>query len=243
MSSGKLLVRELRIRRPGGWRGIAAVAVALAVAGACSESRHVTSHSAPELVTVPHAHVALLPIRRMPNARAPAGAEEVLTGQLYSALVATGRFAVTTPDAAADTERTLGVGATLAGAARVGEALGSDVVIIGSLSDYVDRVGGDYGVETPASVAFSVDVVEVKSGHAVWHGEYAEEQQPLLVDLGGAAAFWSRRGRYLTVAELSDQATRQTVGALEVAWFGEKSGVASSMPNAAATPACTTCPR
>jgi hypothetical protein len=230
-------------RKPGGLRGILAVAVALAVAGACSESRHLTEHSTSELVTVPHRRVALLPFSRGIHARAPQGAEEVVTGQFYSALVATGRFSVTTPDTVADAQHALAARPTAAEAARVGEALATDVVIIGSLSEYVDRVGGDYGVETPASVAFTVDLVEAKSGHPVWHGEFAEEQQPLLTDLGGVSAFWSRRGRWLTAAELSDQGARQVVEALEVAWFGEKSGVASSMPNAAATPACTTCPR
>src|SRR5215472_15166857 len=224
-------------RRPGGPARLLVIALALAIAAACAGSRDLTVRTTPELAVVRHRRLAVLPVRRDPRGVAPEGAEEILTGQLYAAFDATRRFDLSAPDTVADTLRALGGDGSAAAAGRVGERLGVDLVLVGVLSQFVERVGGDYGVESPASVAFAVGVLEAGSGRQVWHGEFVEEQKPLLTDLGGVGTFLQRGGRWLTVTELSDQGARKVAAALEAAWFEGKSTAATSIPNAAATAA------
>jgi hypothetical protein len=214
-------------RRRARWVSIAAIVAA------CALPRHLSVHTTPDFSVAPHRRVVLLPFVVERGAKAREDAAEAMTGQLYVALVESRRFEVTLPATASEVDTSLGPASGPAHAARVGAALGADVVFCGVLERFDERLGGDYGVEAPAAVNFSLDVVEVKTGQTIWQGRYEHTQQPLSADLADFGGFLQRRARWVTAAELSGQAMRDVVGALELGWFGT---AATVKPKAAATP-------
>ena len=59
-------------------------------------------------------------------------------------------------------------------ATRVGELLKADLMIIGTVWRYKERVGGALPVQSPASVAFAIYVIEVATGKTVWKAKFDE---------------------------------------------------------------------
>jgi hypothetical protein len=63
-----------------------------------------------------------------------------------------------------DTPRTL--------AQKTGSALGANLIIVGTVWRFRERVGGALGVESPASVAFAVGLVDVSNGKILWNAHF-----------------------------------------------------------------------
>jgi len=85
----------------------------------------------------------------------------------------------------------------------VGKAFGADAVLIGQLYRWQDRVGTDYGVETPASIAFDVSLVRPSDGAILWRGNYDKTQKSLFENLFDLKTYVRSGGRWLTARELA----------------------------------------
>jgi hypothetical protein len=86
---------------------------------------------------------------------------------------------------------------------RLGKALSANAMILGTVWRYRDRRGGTRAVESPASVAFAVHLVEVETGNILWSKPLAETQQSLSENILKAPAFFARGARWLTADELA----------------------------------------
>jgi len=134
----------------------------------------------------------------------------VVTGDVYTALAAAPNWQVVS-------EREVGEAiATLAGksgnqARRLGELVFADGVIFGRVVRFRERVGEDLGAQSPASVAFTLQLVDVKRGDIVWTAEYQETQQPLSANLFALGDFTRRGAKWLTAEELARDGVRQAV--------------------------------
>jgi TolB-like protein len=84
-----------------------------------------------------------------------------------------------------------------------GRDLGADAVIVGHLYRFRERIGTQYSVEVPASVAFDIHLIGVRDGRLLWSGKFDETQQSLFEDLYQLGTFLSRRGRWITAQELA----------------------------------------
>ena len=85
----------------------------------------------------------------------------------------------------------------------LGRELGVDGVMVGHVYRYRERIGSRYSVERPASVAFDVDLVNVKDGGVVWVGSFNETQQSLSENLFRIDRFIKRKGRWATAKEMA----------------------------------------
>ena len=85
----------------------------------------------------------------------------------------------------------------------VGKAFGADAVLIGQVYRWQERVGTDYGVETPASVAFDVSLVRPSDGTILWRGNYDKTQRSLFENLFDLKTYVKSGGRWLTARELA----------------------------------------
>ena len=85
----------------------------------------------------------------------------------------------------------------------IGNATGCGAVLETSLSRYRERVGSNMSVETPASVAFSMDLVGVESGNVLWSTSFDESQKALFEDIFSFDKAQKRGFKWLTVQELS----------------------------------------
>ena len=95
-------------------------------------------------------------------------------------------------------------------ALNAGKRLGVDAVMIGTISEYTERVGSAYGVESPAAVTFSVEVLDTDNGNTVWENFFKEEQKPLLDNVYEIGKFFKRGAKWITSDELAKEGARKT---------------------------------
>ncbi len=81
----------------------------------------------------------------------------------------------------------------------IGATLKCNAVLVTTLSRYIQRVGGDYGVDTPASAAFSMKLYDTNDGSVIWSATFDETQQSFLSNIMLAHKYGLK---WLTVEEL-----------------------------------------
>jgi hypothetical protein len=88
-------------------------------------------------------------------------------------------------------------------AQRLGRALGANHMMVGNVWKFRERVGGSMGVESAASVAFLLHLVDASTGGVLWKGTFNETQRSLSENVLDAPAFFKRGGKWLTAEELA----------------------------------------
>ncbi len=81
----------------------------------------------------------------------------------------------------------------------IGSALKCNAVLVTTLSRYIQRIGGDYGVESPASAAFSLKLFNTTDGSVIWSATFDETQQSFFSNIMSAHKYGLK---WLTVEEL-----------------------------------------
>jgi hypothetical protein len=104
-------------------------------------------------------------------------------------------------DEAKDTPRTL--------ARRLGEALGANLIITGTVWRFRDRVPGAVEEDSGASVSFNVYLIDVASGRMLWKAKFDETQRPLSENISGAKAFFKRGVKWLSAKELAHYGVKE----------------------------------
>ena len=85
----------------------------------------------------------------------------------------------------------------------VGKTFGADAVLIGQAYRWRDRVGSDFGVESPASVAFDLSLVRPSDGAILWRGNYDKTQKSLFENLFDLKTYIKSDGLWLTAKKLA----------------------------------------
>ncbi len=84
-----------------------------------------------------------------------------------------------------------------------GKRAGADAVLIGHIFRFVDRKGNRASVESPASVAFDLHLIDVDSGKIVWTANFDQTQRPLSDNLLELGSFIKRGASWVTAEELA----------------------------------------
>ena len=90
-----------------------------------------------------------------------------------------------------------------------GRAAKADLVLAGYIYRFKQRVGTNYSVQSPASVAFGIHVISVADGSIVWYGHHDETQQSLSENLFNLKKFLKRKWRWITAEELATSALEE----------------------------------
>ena len=85
----------------------------------------------------------------------------------------------------------------------------ADVVLLGFVYRFRERVGTAYSVESPASVAFGMHLIRVMDGRTIWSASLDETQKSLGDNLFQLGSFLSRGGRWVTAEELATSGLEQ----------------------------------
>ena len=85
-----------------------------------------------------------------------------------------------------------------------GEELKVDAVLYSKLFRFEDRIGGEYSVKRPASVAFTLQIIRVSDGAILWRNTFDETQQTLMENILKAGLYRKTGLRWLTAAQLAD---------------------------------------
>ncbi|MDO9111805.1 MAG: hypothetical protein Q7U40_14185 [Desulfatirhabdiaceae bacterium] len=84
-----------------------------------------------------------------------------------------------------------------------GKRAGADAVLIGHIFRFKERKGNRASVETAASVAFDLHLIDVDSGRIVWTGNFDQTQRPLSENLLELGSFIKRGASWVTAEELA----------------------------------------
>lgn len=82
---------------------------------------------------------------------------------------------------------------------KIGSELKCNAVLVTSLSKWVQRVGGEYGVDAPASVTFSMKLFDTSDASVIWSGTFDETQQSWMNNIMSAHKYGFK---WLSVEEL-----------------------------------------
>jgi hypothetical protein len=167
--------------------------------------------STPPLIAEPVDRIAVLPIVRdeprsdeAATQRLLPGAENVVTAQIYGVLSSSPQWRfvpdLTVAQVLPKVPRT---GTLTERAQALGRLVGADAVLCGSVSRYIERVGGEFGAREPAAVSFTLQLVSVSSGAVLWVGSFDETQQALSENLLNWWQFWRGGPRWFTAQELT----------------------------------------
>jgi hypothetical protein len=99
-------------------------------------------------------------------------------------------------------------------AVKIGESTSADGVLYGSVERYVERVGAQYAADKPASVAFALKLVDMKSKQVVWSSRFSKTQQPLGNNFFNLPNFLENKGQWITASELANEGVAQAINDL-----------------------------
>jgi hypothetical protein len=161
----------------------------------------------------------------VPSAKIPLGAQveqpasereapERLAKSIYSATVAMPNWQVVSESEIREIEQSLGPIPESARLKRIGEMVYADAVITGRILRYRDRVGDEWGAKSPASVAFIVDLVDVRRGDVIWSARFDETQKPLSENIFALGEISQRGFRWLTADQLMEDGVKKSIGQL-----------------------------
>lgn len=86
---------------------------------------------------------------------------------------------------------------------KMGESLASDAVLAGHVYRWQERVGTDYAVSRPASVALELALLRVADGSIIWKNRFDKTQASLTENILDINTFLKGKGRWMTVHELA----------------------------------------
>lgn len=100
----------------------------------------------------------------------------------------------------------------LAQARAVGRQVSCNGVLSLTMKRYTQRVGGNYSVDQPASVAFSYSLLATDSGQTLCRGEFDETQASLLENLFAIDKASSRGFQWVTAEALLREGLTERLG-------------------------------
>ncbi len=87
---------------------------------------------------------------------------------------------------------------------KTGTAFSADAVLVGYLYRWEERVGGDYAVKTPASVAFDLYLIRPGDGVPIWKERFDITQKSLSENLLEMDTFIKGHGKWMTADQLAE---------------------------------------
>jgi len=96
-------------------------------------------------------------------------------------------------------------------ARKVGQALGSNLMMLGTVWRFRDKTGSSASSMNPASVAFDIYLVDVRTGEMLWMGNYEETQRALSENIWDANLFFSRGAKWLSANELAQYGVQEVL--------------------------------
>ena len=141
-------------------------------------------------------------------------APDLLAKLVYSAMTSMSGWQIVADSEVREIAETLASTNEAARLRRIGEMVYADAVMTGRILRYRDRVGNELGAQSPASVAFVLDLVDVRRGDVVWSAHFDETQKPLSENIFALGDIGQRGVKWLTAEQLMQDGVRKAVGQL-----------------------------
>jgi TolB-like protein len=139
---------------------------------------------------------------------------EMLAKQLYSAMASLPNWQIVAESEVKQVEQMKPSTTDAARLRQIGEMVFADAVMVGRVQRFRERVGDDWGVKSPASVAFVLDLIDVRRGDVIWSARFDETQKPLSENIFGLGDISQRGVRWLSAEQLMMDGVKKAVGQL-----------------------------
>lgn len=160
-------------------------------------------------------------MKTAPTAAAPAeprAAEkapaEILAKLVYSAMASLSIWQIVSESEVREVGETVQDVEDAARIKAIGEMVYADAVLVGRVQRFRERVGAEWGIKSPASVAFVLDLVDVKRGDIVWSVRFDETQRSPAENIFVLGDIGQRGVKWLTAEQLADSGVRKAVAQL-----------------------------
>ena len=141
-------------------------------------------------------------------------APEMLAKQIYSAMASLPNWQIVADSEVQQVEQMKPTATGPARLRQIGEMVFADAVIVGRIQRFRERVGDDWGVKSPASVAFVLDLVDVRRGDVIWSARFDETQKALSENIFALGDISQRGVRWLSAEQLTLNGVKKAVGQL-----------------------------
>ena len=160
-----------------------------------------------------------------PDSRTASEREAPLTlaRSLYSNMAVMEPWQIVSESEVREVGETVTSGTEAARILKIGELVYADAVLTSRVIRFRERIGDHWGVKSPASVAFVVDLVDVKRGDVVWSARFDETQRSLTENLLGIGDVGHRGIKWLSAGELTADGARKIVAQLHQALYPRSS--------------------
>ena len=180
------------------------------------EARHIRRIAVVASVAPPPAAQAKNPLLGEPSEKKSERQDpgEVLMRLVYSAMVAMPPWQIVSDSEVREVSESVGPSNDMARLRKIGELVYADAVLTGRVLRYRERVGSEIGVKSPASVAFTLDLIDVQRGDVIWSARFDETQKGLSDNILALGDIRERGIRWLTAEQLAQDGVRKMVNQL-----------------------------
>jgi len=150
-----------------------------------------------------------------PEPRAPErDAGELLARIAYSVTSAMPNWQIVSDREVREVADTLSPAAEAARLRQIGQGVYADAVLTGRVQRYRERVGDEWGAKSPASVAFVLDLVDVRRGDVIWTARFDETQKSLSENIFALGDIGQRGVRWLSAEQLTQEGVKKSIAQL-----------------------------
>ena len=141
-------------------------------------------------------------------------APEILARTIYSVMAGMPNWQMISDSEVREVAQTLPPVSETIGLRQIGQMVYADAVITGSMQRFRERVGDEWGAKSPASVAFVLELVDVRRGDVIWSARFDETQQSLSENIFALGDISQRGVRWLSAEQLTQEGVKKAVGQL-----------------------------
>ena len=141
-------------------------------------------------------------------------APEILARAIYSVMASMPNWQIISDAEVREVSPSLPASGEAARLRQLGEMVYADAVIVGRIQRYRERVGDEWGAKSPASVAFVLDLIDVRRGDVIWSSRFDETQKSLSENIFAIGEVGQRGIRWLSAAQLAQEGVKKAVAQL-----------------------------
>ena len=141
-------------------------------------------------------------------------AAESLARQAYSAAAAMANWQIVSDSEIREVAQTVAPGVEATRLRQIGQMVYADAVLTGRVLRFRERVGDEWGAKSPASVAFMLDLVDVRRGDVIWSARFDETQKSLSENIFAIGDIGRRGVRWLSAEQLAHEGVKKAIAQL-----------------------------
>jgi TolB-like protein len=187
------------------------------------QSRHSTDLEARRvrrIAVLPPSAMMPVPAQKIPFTNPPEPrtsereAPETLARLVHSAMAALSNWQIVSENEVREIGQALPADGEASRMKRIGEMVYADAVITGRVQRFRERVGDEWGAKSPASVSFTLDLIDVRRGDVIWSARFDETQKSLSENIFALGDISERGVRWLSADELAQEGVKKAIGQL-----------------------------